>query len=207
MVPARKSQWKQPESGKDDGRSRHFGNNGFPGHAALAIGLSLKYVAATRLQSGNILFPSIFKHLTFLSNCPIAIGQLVAAILHHALGWCSFVPFISSNQIKCELLCSNLRLVLSFWPELRNSTLLSTPPDTYWGQFEEISKYNTHLSVVERLWTAWYAWMQNDVLATGIMSFMMHEIVYFGRSLPWIFIDSLVLLKNYKIQSVSALAL
>ena len=85
----------------------------------------------------------------------------------------------------------------------RNSTLLSAPPETYWGQFEEISKYNTHLNVAERLWTAWYAWMQNDVLATGIMSFMMHEIVYFGRSLPWIFIDSLGLLKNYKIQSVS----
>lgn len=45
--------------------------------------------------------------------------------------------------------------------------------------------------------------MQNDVLATGIMSFLMHEIVYFGRSLPWIFVDSLGLLKNYKIQDVS----
>jgi hypothetical protein len=44
--------------------------------------------------------------------------------------------------------------------------------------------------------------MQNDVLATGIMSFVMHEIVYFGRSLPWIFIDTLGLFKNYKIQNV-----
>ncbi|EAU37737.1 C-4 methylsterol oxidase [Aspergillus terreus NIH2624] len=33
------------------------------------------------------------------------------------------------------------------------------------------------------------------------MSFVMHEIVYFGRSLPWIIIDSLGLLKNYKIQN------
>lgn len=41
------------------------------------------------------------------------------------------------------------------------------------------------------------------MLATGIMSFLMHEIVYFGRSLPWIFIDSLGLLKSYKIQNVS----
>jgi hypothetical protein len=74
---------------------------------------------------------------------------------------------------------------------------------TYWGQFEEIGKYNANLNVAERLWAAWYAWMQNDVLATGIMSFMMHELVYFGRSLPWIFIDSLGLFKGYKIQSVS----
>jgi hypothetical protein len=86
----------------------------------------------------------------------------------------------------------------------RNSTtLLSPPPDTFWGQFEDISKYNVHLNIAERLWVAWYAYMQNDVLATGIMSFVMHEIVYFGRSLPWIIIDSLGLFKKYKIQGAS----
>jgi methylsterol monooxygenase len=86
----------------------------------------------------------------------------------------------------------------------RNSTTLLSPPSgTYWGQFDEISKYNVHLNVGERLWAAWYAYMQNDVLATGILSFMMHEIVYFGRSLPWIIIDSLGLFKQYKIQGVS----
>jgi len=57
--------------------------------------------------------------------------------------------------------------------------------------------------VAERLWAAWYAYMQNDVLATGIMSFVMHEVVYFGRSLPWVIIDSLGLFRKYKIQSVS----
>ncbi|CAD6565380.1 MAG: C-4 sterol methyl oxidase [Alectoria sarmentosa] len=68
----------------------------------------------------------------------------------------------------------------------RNSTssLFSSPPETYWGQFDEISKYNIHLNVFERLWAAWYAYLQNDVLATGIMSFVMHEIIYFGRSIP-----------------------
>jgi hypothetical protein len=84
-----------------------------------------------------------------------------------------------------------------------NSTLYSTSPGTYWEQYEDVSRHNAHLNVVERLWSAWYAWMQNDVLATGIMSFVMHEIVYFGRSLPWIFIDTLGLFKNYKIQNVS----
>jgi len=43
--------------------------------------------------------------------------------------------------------------------------------------------------------------MNNDILATGIMSFTMHEIVYFGRSLPWIIIDCLPsIFKKYKIQ-------
>lgn len=89
----------------------------------------------------------------------------------------------------------------------RNSTTLSyaasPTPETYWGQFEEISKYNVHLNFFERLWAAWYAFMGNDVLATGILSFTMHELVYFGRSLPWIIIDCIPALNKYKIQNVS----
>ncbi|KAF2187412.1 hypothetical protein K469DRAFT_705104 [Zopfia rhizophila CBS 207.26] len=72
--------------------------------------------------------------------------------------------------------------------------------DTYWGSFEEISKYNVSLNYAERMWMAWYTYMQNDVLATGIMSFVMHEAVYFGRSLPWIIIDMLPVFRKYKIQ-------
>ena len=89
----------------------------------------------------------------------------------------------------------------------RNSTTFSyaasSTPDTYWGQFDEISKYHVHLNYFERLWAAWYAFMGNDVLATGIMSFAMHELVYFGRSLPWIIIDCIPALNKYKIQNVS----
>lgn len=44
--------------------------------------------------------------------------------------------------------------------------------------------------------------MQNDVLATGIMSFVMHEAVYFGRSLPWIIIDRIPYFNRYKLQNV-----
>jgi methylsterol monooxygenase len=35
------------------------------------------------------------------------------------------------------------------------------------------------------------------------MSFVMHEVVYFGRSLPWIIIDQIPYFKKYKIQEVS----
>ncbi|KAF2473494.1 uncharacterized protein BDR25DRAFT_302367 [Lindgomyces ingoldianus] len=72
--------------------------------------------------------------------------------------------------------------------------------DSYWASFEEISKYNVSLNYFERLWLAWYTYMQNDVLATGIMSFAMHEIVYFGRSLPWIIIDAIPWFRRYKLQ-------
>lgn len=84
---------------------------------------------------------------------------------------------------------------------MNSTTLLSPPPNTFWGQFKEVSKYNVHLNVAERLWVAWYFYMQNDVLATGIMSFVMHELVYFGRSLPWIIIDRMRYFHKYKIQS------
>jgi hypothetical protein len=87
----------------------------------------------------------------------------------------------------------------------RNATAVLTSPsalDTYWASFEEISKYNVSLNYFERLWLAWYTYMQNDVLATGIMSFVMHEAVYFGRSLPWIIIDAIPWFNRYKIQQV-----
>lgn len=87
----------------------------------------------------------------------------------------------------------------------RNSTSSPFAPalDTYWGQFEEISKYNIHLNILERLWATWYAYLQNDILATGIMSFVMHEIIYFGRALPWVMIDRIPYFNKYKIQNVS----
>jgi methylsterol monooxygenase len=44
--------------------------------------------------------------------------------------------------------------------------------------------------------------MQNDVLATGIMSFAMHEIVYFGRCIPWMMFDYIPAFNKYKIQGV-----
>lgn len=74
--------------------------------------------------------------------------------------------------------------------------------DTYWGKYDEISSNFVQLNTFERLWAAWYAYMQNDVLATGIMSFLMHELVYFGRSLPWIIIDRMPAMNKYKIQGV-----
>ena len=84
----------------------------------------------------------------------------------------------------------------------RNTTWLTSQAESYWGQYDEVAKFNVQLNVFEKLWAAWYAYMQNDVLATGIMSFMMHEIVYFGRSLPWLTIDRIPYFNRYKIQNV-----
>lgn len=88
---------------------------------------------------------------------------------------------------------------------VRNSTSIYPLPDTYWGTYNEIANQYVQLNIFERLWTAWYAFMQNDVLATGIMSFVMHEVVYFGRSLPWMIIDRIPAFNKYKIQNVMTL--
>jgi methylsterol monooxygenase len=45
-------------------------------------------------------------------------------------------------------------------------------------------------------------YMQNDALATGVLSFVMHEVVYVGRSVPWIIIDAIPWFRKYKIQHV-----
>jgi len=74
--------------------------------------------------------------------------------------------------------------------------------DTYWGNYHQIASTAPSLNVFERLWVAWYAYIGNDVLATGIMSFAMHELVYFGRSLPWIIMDQIPSMNKYKIQGV-----
>ncbi|RYN74089.1 Methylsterol monooxygenase [Alternaria tenuissima] len=94
-----------------------------------------------------------------------------------------------------------------FWilntAKMNNATSILTPmaQDTYWGTFEDISTYNVQLNYLEKMWMAWYAWMGNDVLATGIMSFVIHEAFYFGRSLPWIIIDCIPFFNRYKIQA------
>lgn len=86
----------------------------------------------------------------------------------------------------------------------RNSTIsgLNSSSVTLTDVFEEVSKYNVQLNIAERLWASWYLWMQNDVLATGIMSFIMHEVVYFGRSAPFMIMDCIPFFKKWKLQNV-----
>ncbi|GAA95707.1 uncharacterized protein L969DRAFT_615736 [Mixia osmundae IAM 14324] len=56
------------------------------------------------------------------------------------------------------------------------------------------------LNWLERQWAAWYVFIGDPVLATGIMSFLLHEVFYFGRCVPWIIVDRIPAMKRYKIQ-------
>ena len=103
------------------------------------------------------------------------------------------------KRIYCSACSSNNATYTSI-----ADAMLPHTQNTYWHEFNEISRYNLQLNYFERLWAAWYAFMGNDVLATGIMSFLMHELVYFGRSLPWMIIDRIPAMNKYKIQNVRA---
>ncbi|KAL1748321.1 hypothetical protein HDZ31DRAFT_29963 [Schizophyllum fasciatum] len=56
------------------------------------------------------------------------------------------------------------------------------------------------LSWLEQLWVQWYVTIDNPTIATGLMSFLLHEFVYFGRSIPWIIIDSMPYFRKWKLQ-------
>lgn len=87
------------------------------------------------------------------------------------------------------------------------------------------------LNVFEKAWMQWYMYWGNPVIATGIMSFLLHEvrssksaarwyhldlcscgplrslqIIYFGRAIPFMIVDSMPSMRKYKIQEVRHLA-
>jgi methylsterol monooxygenase len=58
----------------------------------------------------------------------------------------------------------------------------------------------SQLSWFEKQWAAWYIWIGNPVIATGLASFIMHEVVYFGRCIPWIIVDAIPYFRRWKLQ-------
>ncbi|KAK8865966.1 hypothetical protein IAR55_001115 [Kwoniella newhampshirensis] len=56
------------------------------------------------------------------------------------------------------------------------------------------------LSWIEKTWAEYYIAVGNPIIATGMMSFLLHEIVYFGRAIPWLIIDALPYFQKWKIQ-------
>ncbi|KAK6464106.1 hypothetical protein DFJ63DRAFT_317451 [Scheffersomyces coipomensis] len=59
---------------------------------------------------------------------------------------------------------------------------------------------NLQLNTLEQLWASWYIYINNDILGTGLLFFLTHEIMYFGRCLPWFIIDQIPYFNRWKIQ-------
>lgn len=64
----------------------------------------------------------------------------------------------------------------------------------------DLSSKVAHLNYIEKLWATWYLFINNDVLATGLLFFVVHELTYFGRCLPWAIIDQIPYFNRWKIQ-------
>lgn len=83
---------------------------------------------------------------------------------------------------------------------MAESTLNQT---TYFGIYESLKSSqfaSNSLTVAEKLWASWYLYMNNDLLATGLLFFLVHELFYFGRCLPWFIIDQIPYFNRWKIQ-------
>jgi hypothetical protein len=162
---------------------------------------SLKVVWSCRplLNNKSVIF-SLVAHLSARHTSPAFCPRSQLTLELAPSTGCS--PSLSPCTLRCKPPIATSPLTTTV---CRNGTTydpFGAPPATYWSGFEEISKYNVSLNYFERLWLAWYTYMQNDILATGIMSFTMHEVVYFGRSLPWIIIGMIPYFNKYKIQQV-----
>lgn len=71
------------------------------------------------------------------------------------------------------------------------------------GFGQMLSKIRTvqpQLNLMEQYWAAWYSYMDNDILATGLMFFLLHEFMYFFRCLPWAILDQIPYFRRWKIQ-------
>jgi len=55
-----------------------------------------------------------------------------------------------------------------------NATLSPTIPHPLYADID-IGRLNWF----EKQWVAWYIWIDNPVIATGLMSFLMHEVNHF----------------------------
>ncbi|GCE97291.1 C-4 sterol methyl oxidase [Zygosaccharomyces mellis] len=60
-----------------------------------------------------------------------------------------------------------------------NSTLSHlVRAETFVGTLQNVQHgIPVRLNVAERLWAAWYSYMNNDVLATGLLFFLLHEVI------------------------------
>ncbi|KAG8856077.1 C-4 sterol methyl oxidase [Serendipita sp. 411] len=56
------------------------------------------------------------------------------------------------------------------------------------------------LNTLEKWWVQWYIYFGDPIIATGLLSFTLHEIVYFGRCIPWIIIDAIPYFRKWKLQ-------
>ncbi|KAM5344428.1 hypothetical protein ACJ41O_012964 [Fusarium nematophilum] len=118
--------------------------------------------------------------------------------------YCQSREASSSGSVVSKCIVFVMNETTAFFP------LGTSPADTtslfalftgYFDVLEQVSRNHTELAWLERLWAAWYLFMQNDTYATGIMTFVLHEVFYFGRCIPFMVMDKIPYFSRYKIQA------
>ncbi|CAG8468331.1 9430_t:CDS:2, partial [Ambispora gerdemannii] len=56
------------------------------------------------------------------------------------------------------------------------------------------------LNFAEKFWANWFNSFDNAVFATGLLAFLVHETVFFGRCVPFFIADYIPALQKYKLQ-------
>ncbi|CAJ0647535.1 1740_t:CDS:2 [Entrophospora sp. SA101] len=59
---------------------------------------------------------------------------------------------------------------------------------------------NNHLNFAEKCWKGWFDYFEDELFATALISFIMHEVVYFGRCAPYWIADFIPFFHKYKLQ-------
>ncbi|KAL7424700.1 C-4 sterol methyl oxidase [Cryptotrichosporon argae] len=89
-------------------------------------------------------------------------------------------------------------LASKYAPSLADSLAISNATMTQTALYGDADL--SGLSWLERTWAAYYIAVGNPIIATGLMSFFLHEIVYFGRAIPWLIIDAMPFFQQWKLQ-------
>ncbi|ODQ66655.1 C-4 methyl sterol oxidase, catalyzes the first of three steps required to remove two C-4 methyl grou [Nadsonia fulvescens var. elongata DSM 6958] len=77
---------------------------------------------------------------------------------------------------------------------------------TFVDTFSYISEIHPQLSWFEKIWASYFAWFGDDIIATGVFIFVLHESMYFGRCIPWMIIDSMPFFSKWKIQEAKVIS-
>lgn len=88
---------------------------------------------------------------------------------------CSFsFSFSFKRRLRCRSSPSTTNM--SF-----NATTVAAAAAAHASQLSSQSLYAnidlTKLSWLEQMWAAWYIWIDNPIIATGLMSFLLHEVI------------------------------
>ncbi|CAG8595794.1 20960_t:CDS:2 [Cetraspora pellucida] len=67
--------------------------------------------------------------------------------------------------------------------------------------YDNLNVTSPNLNFVEKAWAAWFNSFENEAIATAMIAFIMHEVVYFGRCVPFWIADFIPFLRKYKLQA------